>query len=143
MVNWRLYYADRTTYSNEDGAWAGAPGEGVLIVVVRDPTGVYGRFWLHHHDYYVFRPDLGDDRPYPTNDPRDVMLTWGLTPPIPFPAPANVHDLLVSEALRGHFRFGRVVSDTLFGEVAVVAAADTDFPTGTSPQRRDDDPGRV
>ena len=55
--NWRVYYDTGETFSDLDGNWAAAPQHGVVCVVVRDPTGQWGRWVLSGKDFYVKYPE--------------------------------------------------------------------------------------
>lgn len=54
-MNWRIYYDDGTTFSDEDGAFTSAPNDGVLGVVVADDD--VGRHLLKDKDYYFILRD--------------------------------------------------------------------------------------
>jgi len=36
-INWQIYYADGSVFSNLDGSWEDAPGHGALIALIPDP----------------------------------------------------------------------------------------------------------
>ncbi len=57
MLKWRIYYTDGSKFGNDKGTWEEAPALGVLCVVTLDPTGVWGRFVLHCHEYYYKVPE--------------------------------------------------------------------------------------
>lgn len=52
---WRIYYADGSTWNDENGPWAKAPRDGVIAVVVADPD--YGRIVYNGTDFYTLLPD--------------------------------------------------------------------------------------
>jgi hypothetical protein len=52
MIKWKIYYADGTTFSSEDGEPASAPAIGVQCVVV--PADDVGRMVLCGFDYYSY-----------------------------------------------------------------------------------------
>jgi hypothetical protein len=51
MIDWKIYYADGSTYSNEDGEAAFAPGGGVICVAWYDQDN--RRRLAHGADYYI------------------------------------------------------------------------------------------
>lgn len=56
MLEWKIYYENLDTYSNEDGPWEDAPGFGLIAVLTLDTTGVVGRFMVFGHDLYYRIP---------------------------------------------------------------------------------------
>ena len=131
MIQWRIYYADGTTFDNVRGAWKDAPAHGVVCVVVRDPTEVWGRFVnsgyaprvkcescgrnLTNH-YFVCPPDM--EEPYPTWELTDFRAR--------FDKPGGADP---------YIKTGRQVSQALWVEIMGVARRDPDFPIH-SPRRR-------
>lgn len=131
MMRWRIYYDDKSTFSNEDGSWTEAPKHGVICVVVRDPTGVWGRFVnsgyapqvqcahcgrnLTNH-YFVCPPDM--EEPYPTWDLTDFCAR--------FDKPEDADP---------YIKTGRQISQALWTEIMDIACLDPDFPI-RSPRRR-------
>lgn len=49
-MNWKIYYADESTYSDEDGSIGNAPGDGVLVIVEKD--SLVGRSIYSNTDWY-------------------------------------------------------------------------------------------
>jgi hypothetical protein len=139
LIRWRLYYDDGSMYSDADGPWENAPADGVVALVVRDPTGVWGR-WVYSgyapitecprcgrapgNEYYVKVPD--SDEPY---------ATWDLEPFLNKVEPSlAIHDARRS----GLVKYGRQVSQAEWQEIMSRASDDPDFPKGT-PRRRSTD----
>lgn len=134
-IKWRICYADFTTYSNLDGSWESAPKHGVICVLVRDPTGVWGR-WINSgyapqrqcehcgtnkfNEYYVKPPD--SDEPYPTHDLTDFRAR--------FDKPEDADP---------YIKTGRQVPQEIWNKIMIEASKDPDFPQGTSPRRRASD----
>lgn len=127
MIRWRLYYADGSTYSNEDGAWEDAPSTGVVILVVRDPTETWGRWVMSGYappsksprgnDHYVKRPDSNE--PWATDhEGRDLFIAEGHPE-------ACIKD-------------GQNVDSEVWQEIQKRAVDDPDFPRH-SPRRRSTD----
>ncbi len=56
-MRWVIEYTDGSTFSNEDGNPADAPGGGVLAVSQEDST--VGRLTYSGNDYYIFSEDYG------------------------------------------------------------------------------------
>lgn len=52
MVDWRIYYGDGATFSNEDGPPEQAPAGGVIAVAWYDEDN--RRRLAHGTDYYIF-----------------------------------------------------------------------------------------
>lgn len=136
MIDWKLRYdyevdgAD-LTFSSEF-SYKDAPQHGVINCTVRDKTGAWGRFvnsgYAPHHaktqmEYFVCYPDSTE--PYVTWDLapfRDKMATQ-------FPN-ENADDWI---------KYGRQTDQLNWERIQNLAAADTDFPTATSPRRRASD----
>lgn len=59
MLRWKLYYADRTTFSSADGEWGEAPVFGVMAVASPEPNVVreIDRARPGTGDYYIWDPD--------------------------------------------------------------------------------------
>lgn len=56
-MRWKIFYANGSTFSDQDGKPQDAPKRGVQIVHVED--GRCGRRVLKYGDYYVWSPTLG------------------------------------------------------------------------------------
>ncbi len=124
MVNWKIYYSDLSTFSDLDGDWALAPLRGILAVVVRDPTGVWGRFVLHNHEFYYKVPGAE----VMCSESREAIQ-------------AHVPDLLDSQ-----IKLGGNADQATWNRVMLTAGDDPDFEALT-PRRRTkdwpvDDPNR-
>lgn len=50
MLQWRIYYGDDTTYSNQDGSPEATPKRDVQVIVQVDSE--VGRVLLHRFDFY-------------------------------------------------------------------------------------------
>ena len=111
MILWRIYYGDGSTFSSEDGSWEQAPSDDVQVVVVGDPSEVWGRFLEQGYDYYVC---VKEEPPYCTNDLNPFLRKTGLV------------------------KFGRQIPKDRWNELMSRADADPDFPK-TSPRRRSTD----
>ncbi len=72
---WKIYYADGSTFSDLDGSWEEAPTDQVVCCVMRDPTGAWGRFVLHGGGWYAKFP--GETLVNP-EDPEPTMRRSGL-----------------------------------------------------------------
>ena len=113
-MNWKIYYTDGTTYSDEDGDWENAPSHGVVCVVVKDPD--YGRFVLNGLNYY-YRPNNAG--------PLDVAHCNDIVPQLVEQAP--------------WLKFGTGVSKAHWKEILIKATKDPDFGPPKNPQRRSTD----
>ena len=65
MLLWRIYYADGSTFSNEDGPWVDAPADGVVCVNFADED--YGKFTLNGLNFYYSQDGAPDEIAH-TND---------------------------------------------------------------------------
>lgn len=54
MMNWRVYYADGSTFSNQDGAPEDAHGLGVVVIVIRHTDARIQAYLQHQADYYIW-----------------------------------------------------------------------------------------
>lgn len=128
-VNWRIYYAGGETYSDLDGPWELAPATGVVVVVVRDPTGVWGR-WVHSgyvppspvgyprgNEFFVKRP--AEAEPWATNELGLRLFRREGWP-------------------EENIKYGAMVPQEEWQAIQAAAVADPDFPRGT-PRRRASD----
>lgn len=55
-IDWRIYYGDRSTFSNEDGAPQDAPAGNVQYIAYYDQDN--RRKLCHQRDYYIFDLEL-------------------------------------------------------------------------------------
>jgi hypothetical protein len=51
-MDWKIYYADGSTYSDDDGSPETAPPDGIEVIVQTDPR--VGRSIIDGKDWYVF-----------------------------------------------------------------------------------------
>lgn len=51
MADWKIHYADGSTYSNEDGSWEDAPAWGIAAIVVSTPE--CGWAMIQGGDYFI------------------------------------------------------------------------------------------
>lgn len=56
-LKWKIFYADNSTFSNQDGEPQDAPGWGVVAVVQED--SVVGVQVHQQNDFYCFAPEFG------------------------------------------------------------------------------------
>ena len=114
-MKWRIYYADGSTFSNEDGCAHKAPAFGVIAVC--QPCPDVGLETLHAFDYYAYMEDRWNG--FCGHD--------GLVDHITAYAP-------VLEALK----VGRQVPRAQYQKVMRVALHDPDFPrkSGKHPGER-------
>lgn len=129
MINWKLWYDDGTPFV---GKWEDAPTHGVICCTVLDTTGAWGRFvnsgYAPHHarkpiEFFVCYPD--------SNEP---FVTWDLAP---FYARMVTTFPELDPEL--YIKYGRQTDQEKWQDIMNAAAADTDFPTATSPRRRSSD----
>lgn len=53
-MNWKIYYANNSTFSDEDGEPEDAPGLGVEVIIQKHEDTRIGAYLQHHGDYYVW-----------------------------------------------------------------------------------------
>jgi hypothetical protein len=113
-LEWRIYYGNGSTYSNEDGPLEEAPGPGVQVIVASDET--VGRYLLHRQDNYWWTGQewLGGDR-------------FGLW------------DYLQRSGWK-KVLFGRMITDSQFREIFDTALNDPDFPRKSAWHRHEHRP---
>jgi hypothetical protein len=68
-MQWKLFYADGSTYSDADGPPDLAPGRGVQVAIQANIE--IGREILHGHDYYYWR-----DGQWWGNDDKSSYALW-------------------------------------------------------------------
>lgn len=113
-MEWRIYYADGTTFSDQDGAWDDGPLDGVICVVVADPD--YGRYVLNGLNYFYSQVRGGPQDKAHTND--------------------------IGPQLRKQCRWlkhGVAVARKEFMDILIRATKDPDFDRPRHPMRRSED----
>lgn len=129
-VQWKIIYADLTTYSSMDGVWTDAPQEQVGIVLGRDPNIFWSRLLVQGFNYYHFQPQFGDPAPISTGDLSTFVSRNGVTPPDPFPSDPRA--FLTTNSLIDEVKFGVLLDPPAWSNILNVARADPDFlPLGT------------
>lgn len=132
MIPWKLWYDEVNPFKTFVGDWTKGDIHGVICCTVLDKTGQFGRYvnsgYAPHHDrqpieFFVCYPD--SDEPF---------VTWNLDPFLDRMA-ATFPDLDPDL----YIKFGRQTDQLNWQEIMNAAAADTDFPTATSPRRRSSD----
>jgi len=73
-AEFRIHYADDSTYDDLDGPWHTAPQDGVVVVVVieRERVPLRGRWLASGTDFYVLPP--GNVYPWATNDLQSMLV---------------------------------------------------------------------
>lgn len=124
-MNWRIYYDDGSTYSDDDGPVENAPCDGVIVVAQRDlDVGVERLFFKHFYAWSDGRwLGLGDQRA-----PSDGH--WGL------------FDYLRRPGWK-KFVAGRTVPFAVFSSVLERAMSDSDFEAKTALLPTEERPPRV
>jgi hypothetical protein len=113
-MDWKVYYADGSTFSDEDGPWEEAPADGVACVVVRDDD--YGRYVLNGLNFY-YMPCGGQ--------PLDVTHTNDIGPQLRRRCPWLKH--------------GVGLPRSEWKDVLIRATRDPDFGPPRAPKRRSTD----
>jgi hypothetical protein len=110
MIEWKIWYANGSSFSNEDGFWGEAPVDGVLFVTVADPDA--GRCIFRDTDFYAVPPG---GQPYGVDDLGAYLRAY---------VPEIKHGLCVP----------REQYEAIYER----AWRDPDFPRKTPRRRRDD-----
>lgn len=101
-MNWKIYYDDGSTYSNQNGEIFFAPGQGVEVISYEDTE--VGRRILHRADYY-----------WPTEFGFGFGDMFALYEYLLSPGPKKV-------------LFGKTISDCQFQNILKAAIADDYLP---------------
>ena len=115
MNDYRIYYADGTTYSGDP---SGAPAWGVLVIVETDPE--HGRRLVTGKDYYIRDGELGRTSSATAFDGR-----WWSVDQI------GMLDYLARPGWK-RVLFGRTVGNEAWYEAMRRANEDPDFPARTA-----------
>ncbi|MDH3582144.1 MAG: hypothetical protein OEM91_16160 [Hyphomicrobiales bacterium] len=102
--DWRIYYADGSTFSSDDGAPESAPPEGFVCAVGYD-EGVK-RYIMHGWDFYQWD--------------KEHAQWWGMDQ-------TGLHDRLRRNLVYA-YKEGRTVTKAEFNELMHRAHKDPDFP---------------
>lgn len=128
-MNWRIYYADGTTFSSADGSWDDAPARGVIAVVRPNPQT--GRSVEKGRAFYIMDPDAGE--PWAVDWPGlwDYLHRVGsLQAGIP------LRDVNLDALARDWgVKFGRSVPNEVYQRIVIAADNDPDFPRRSSADR--------
>ena len=108
-IKWRIYYSDGSTYSDEDGTPADAPGSGVICAACYDEDN--RRKLAVSADYYVYEAGMS-----PGGRWLGVDL-FGLWDYLARPGWKTV-------------KFGRMVGDSQFRQVMLAATNDLPLDVG-------------
>lgn len=54
MLQWRIYYADGSTFDDLDGSPSDAPGLGIIVVVLKHEDSRIRAYIQHEADYYIW-----------------------------------------------------------------------------------------
>ena len=131
MIDWKLRYDDDSTYSS-DRPWKDAPTHGVVNCTVLDTTGAWGRFVNSGYAPHARRTQIEYYVCYP--DSTEPYVTWNLAPFLD-----KMATQFPTENADAYIKYGRQVDQLVWEKIQNLAAADTDFPTATSPRRRSSD----
>lgn len=146
-MEWRIYYGDMKTYSNEDGSPKDAPPWNVQAIVQKHIES--GRYITSHYDYYVYR----DDRWFGVDVAGivDYLQELGLLrvgssgQKIIFmngeTVPVDAFDIVLYLAKSGFAKMGRTLTKEHFLEVYRIAESDPDFPKRTAYRSNEWKPG--
>jgi hypothetical protein len=138
-MDWKIWYGDGSTFSDQDGRWEEAPCEQVISVTVRDldDPPVWTRRMLNSRNFYVWV--TGDRYPIHTEDLTSQLPRMGVTPPDPFPEPDYLRGWLDNHGIRAQVKFAVLICDDEWRQIMQQAHEDHDFVVGTTPGRREED----
>lgn len=142
MLLWKLFYDNQAVISNLNGSWVDAPRHGVVVCVVRDPTGAWGRFVysgfapyqftrIPHDECRAAHKDTTNEFYVLYPDSREPYATWDLEPFRDRMKSLGVDDPVAA----GWVKFGRQVPQLKWEAMMRRATTDPDFPV-RSPRRR-------
>lgn len=129
MMDWKLWYWDRSTFSSEDGTWFAAPARGVAGLVY--PSHRAGR-QIDMKDHYFW--PAWSDQPYGGDiwGALDHLLEEGVLAP---------HESLMAlsfEEIQGAgVKFGRTLPSAEWEQVYRLMVEDPDFPQKSAHERRE------
>lgn len=109
-MNWKIYYSDGSTFSDQDGTPWIAPARDVQVIVIDDRD--HGWMTQAGDDYYVW-----DDR-------GDGARWWGVDN-------FGMYDYLIDPGYK-RVLTGRRIPRDQFNEIFKRASNDPDFPTKTA-----------
>lgn len=119
-MQWKLYYDDGTTFSDEDGTWGDAPARGVQAIGRSDKD--HGRY-TGTGDYYVYW------RYGPIA--MDIAGLWDYLIEINSPEAHKRLSDVNFDALTEQVKFGRFIGHDEFMQIKIRADSDPDFPPRT------------
>lgn len=134
-VEWKLYYGDRSTFSNLDGSWGEAPAWGVAAIAIRDQ-------YVGREIDTPRHPGCGDYYVWTTYSPRpwwvdcgglmDHLVTVGY-----MTSDMRVTDVPLDSMLAAGVKFGRTLDNPVWRPLAewIVADADQTFIEGIGSER--------
>ena len=109
-MKWKIYYGDRSTFSDQDGSPWVAPARDVQVIVISDPN--HGWRTQAGFDYYVWDCRAGETR------------WWGVDQ-------FGFYDYLIEPGVK-RVLFGRTTTSKGFSEIFKLASNDPDFPDKTA-----------
>lgn len=115
MINWVIYYGDKTRWSNEDGAWQAAPYLNVQAVAYNDVAGTVndvGRRIEWMRDYYIWWP--GAIAPWSTDLAGVYDYLIYTNSPL---AGKTLAEMTLAELAAEGIKFGRNISMTQWRDV--------------------------
>jgi len=110
-VNWKIYYGDDSTFSDQDGSPWCAPARNVQVIVMSDKD--HGWRTQAGDDYYVWDCRDGETR------------WWGLKDRF------GLYDYLIEPGYK-RVLFGRTITSDRFSVIFKRASNDPDFPKKTA-----------
>ena len=135
-VVWKLYYDDRTTFSNQDGEWLDAPPWGVMAVAVADEYAartIDKARDVGCGDYYIWAKDAPQPWWADCGGLLDHLLRVGV-----MAVGQSLSDIPVYDLIGAGVKFGRAVDDEKWAAHSrwIVADADETFGFPRNARRR-------
>lgn len=130
-MRWKLYYADGTTFSSEDGVWSDAPYRGVVVLSTEDPN--VGRELDHgaRGEFFAWWPDATKPWGHDRVGILDYLAATGR------PTSLLLADLSLDDWRAAGVKIGRSLDNHLFREILLAAMDDPFLPAKSADSTRE------
>ncbi|MCK5643664.1 MAG: hypothetical protein KAJ19_22885 [Gammaproteobacteria bacterium] len=146
-MDWKIYYSDGSTFSDEDGDTLDAPSQGVQVITMRDKD--HGRHMTARYDFYVWEDFEAPDRAGLQGEWFGIdsagLLSYllrvgflrysGYQKQVPYEdtwRDADQWDVIYEALQVGLIKAGQTISDDEHSRMIGWANSDPDFPSRTA-----------